>query len=1101
MPLTPLAAVLGATLSFVLVRPAERPAAAPPAPGPVRIEGRIRDGAGRPVAGALVIARRIDVRLLARPATARSDARGAFSVALDAAGDYALRVESSGLAPSTVDRVRAPATGLVVTLERGATLEGVVKDGRGRPVAGARVEAQEWKEWRASPLMEAGAGRVRTTTDARGSFRLAGLAAAAQSVQASARGVGGARRDGVRPGQRIELFLAPSGAVAGTVQGADGRPLAGASIALEPEKTRPGLPLAERSNERGAFEFGGVAPGAWRVLAWQPGLAPALARVLTEKGSERAVALTLGPPSRLSGRLVDGEGRPQRGSVTLQEIEGQLVLSTLGQVLRAESDAQGHFVLDGMPRRSIAVAVTARGLAARRVEAAPVEARLDLGDVVLERGLTIAGRVTDDSDRAVAGAHVSASGRQARRAVMDGTTDGDGGFVLSGADPGGYRIGVQAPGFAEAVVNVTAGDAPIDIGLRRAASVVGTVVDEKGIAVPAFGVMALAPLPTVQGPGGFGQMPWVTEGSDGRFAIEDLAPGAWSLTVQSPRSRPAKVADVKVVAGAATDVGVVRLAPGASLRGRVTDAAGAPVAGASLRAHPRGSVRLWGVGEGAFTDASGAFELSGFEPGRVDLVATHPSFAQAHLDDFEVGSDAAAEAHLVMTRGGRVEGRVHRRGGRPVEGMSVATSPPGDGTSTVPVGPDGTFRIETVPAGAVTVTLSGETGDLERALLEKREIVVAEGASVAVDFALQEVLVAGTVVRGGEPAGGVRISFHGRGPSGGRYGVPAGAVVQAPPGAPLRDAATTRDDGGYELLVGEPGTYAVSVASADGRASYFLGQVVVPDADAASFDFTLAGLTVAGTTVDAESGKPLQAHVSATREGDPMRAGRSASGGPDGRFALELEPGSYSLQASAEGYRTQDVPLRVGDVAIDDVHFSLARSLRIGGRVVDATGAAVAYVWVSALPDGPGGAPKARAVQSESRPDGTFLLDGLAAGSYTVTAALHDGRGEPAFGMQPAVAAGASNVVLRMGPVGWVRVTVAGPGGSPAGQVALGVRRLDGHPVSGFGGASTREGSALLMAPLGRVEVGVLEGPAQGAAEVNVTAGEPATVNLTVTPR
>src|SRR6185369_2296725 len=111
-----------------------------PAPPP-RIEGTVRDAAGKPIEKALVLARLQGSDRQARTMTARSDANGRFTLDLPRPGTYFVRVEAPGLAAQTVERLAVPAAAMALTLRKGGAIEGVVRDGRGKPVAGARVDA------------------------------------------------------------------------------------------------------------------------------------------------------------------------------------------------------------------------------------------------------------------------------------------------------------------------------------------------------------------------------------------------------------------------------------------------------------------------------------------------------------------------------------------------------------------------------------------------------------------------------------------------------------------------------------------------------------------------------------------------------------------------------------------------------------------------------------------------------------------------------------------------------------------------------------------------------------------------------------------------
>jgi protocatechuate 3,4-dioxygenase beta subunit len=1079
-------------------KPASRPAPAPP-----RLEGTVRDAAGKPIEKALVMAWPVSGDRFERTATTRTDASGRFALTLPRRGDYYVRVETAGLAPHTIDRLSLPAAPLTVTLRKGAVLEGVVRDARGRPVAGARVEARTGGRLGAM-LAEPEAGRVRVTTDAGGAFKLEGLAVAACTVTASAPGLGGARRSAT-PGTKLELYLTPGASVRGTVRGPDRRPLAGASVLVEPAMFggSGATTSVERTDNAGRFEaFGLAPPGAWHVIAFHTDFAPTVMPVTLQANAEARLDLALGPAARARGRLVDADQRPLRGTLVLQELDGEVVRPSLGELLRAESDEQGRFTIERLPRAPLALGVTARSYAPRRLEAAPAAAELDLGDVVMERGLVIRGRVRDADGRAIADAKVQALMQQMplRRTTADGFTEVDGTFLLAGLEPGLYSVRAEASGYGMGTARTTAGGEPADIVLQIAGSITGTVVDEKGAPVPAFDVSAT---PTEQGES---FRPAWGDGSEGRFELTDVAAGEWLVLVKAPEKVEGRVSGVKVRMGAATDVGRVRLTPGVAVRGRVTDSAGSPVAGANVSTETPGRfgpVQRAGS-RGAFSDMNGAFELSGLEPGRVDVVADHPDYARSRAGGVDVDPAlGATDVRITLTRGGRVEGTVRRRDGRPVERATVRVgSMNSSSTSFGVVAPDGTYSVEHVQAGAARATLQLTTGDNLHSSAQTRPVEVREGETATADFLLRDIVLSGTITRRGEPAAGVKVTLRGQTMGGMFYMAPAGVVPAAPVG-PQRGWAVTRQDGGYELLLDEPGTYMASVTSADGRINYPMRTVEVADADATTADFAFGGVLVSGQVVDAEASAPVSsASVSAMPTQGEDRRPAGANAGADGRFQLELDPGEVTLSARAQGYAPARTTVTVGENGLSDVRLSLARGGTISGRVVDATGRPGRSMFVGAFPEGempPGISLMSRTGFASSAPDGSFTITGLSDGRY----ALRAGDELAGFGAVPDVAVGATGVVLRLQPGGRVRATVLSADGSPAASTYVMVSKVDGRPTMGGGrpGQTNAAGVAEFAAPPGTLEVRAMDAKEEGTATATVTAGETASVEIRLQPR
>jgi len=176
---------------------------------------------------------------------------------------------------------------------------------------------------------------------------------------------------------------------------------------------------------------------------------------------------------------------------------------------------------------------------------------------------------------------------------------------------------------------------------------------------------------------------------------------------------------------------VVRIAPVASISGRVTDAAGSAISGATIRAMRSGYTR---TGRELFTasstrtDGSGDYRLEGLPPGRYYVVARpavkamnlatpvtyFPSatdFTKATVVEAVAAKDAAkTDIRLTQPTGVSVSGRAPGRGAPPL----VFLVRRGAGKEEYGAGvikPDGSFEIANVPPGAYTLrlTVDGKT--------------------------------------------------------------------------------------------------------------------------------------------------------------------------------------------------------------------------------------------------------------------------------------------------------------------------------------------------------------------------------------------------------
>ncbi|HET7754898.1 MAG TPA: carboxypeptidase regulatory-like domain-containing protein [Anaeromyxobacteraceae bacterium] len=226
------------------------------------ISGRVELSDGQSAGGALVTVwpRRRGAEEPPRDATADSDGR--FAVAGLQPGRYRVRASYPGVAPGRVD-VEAGANDVVVRLERGGRLSGVVRTASGEPVhpftVAVRARRQRWGE----PL------QTLSVVDPAGRFDLDGLPSGPASVVVAAPGRAPSAPIAVtipEPGAepaRIEVVLSAGGTVQGRVRTrGSGAPIAEAEIAVEGQLDvgASALPVRSlaRTDAEGRFSISGL---------------------------------------------------------------------------------------------------------------------------------------------------------------------------------------------------------------------------------------------------------------------------------------------------------------------------------------------------------------------------------------------------------------------------------------------------------------------------------------------------------------------------------------------------------------------------------------------------------------------------------------------------------------------------------------------------------------------------------------------------------------------------------------------------------------------------------------------------------------------------
>jgi hypothetical protein len=1064
------------------------PAAKPTPPPPPVLEGVVRGPDRKPIEKALVaaapVAPPIGNRFFERPTpvSTRTDAAGRFRLVLRKKEPQTVRVEAPGLAAATRKDV-APGTPLAFDLTTGGTIGGTVRDGdTGQPAANLRVVASQTGSFAVPDVPDS--GRVVTRTDANGRFKLQGLASGLYWVSASGRGRGSAGRGSVRPGSRLDLVVFPSGSISGTVLGADGRPIPGATV--NPAARPWGWGTVEPVDDRGAFELNGLNPGVYDVVARAPGLAPAIAAEVTvDRRTDARVDLVVRPGARVVGRLVDANERPAAGKVAVGDLDGRPVPRVLVEPLATEAAADGRFAIEGVPVGEHALGVTAPGLARQRVDVAVREGerQVDVGDVRLEVGIAIRGRVRSKAGQPIADAVVRATVMRMGSDNTEARSEADGTFVLAGLEQGVYRVSAEAVGFGQEDKTAETGGEPVELVLSPAGTITGRVVDEREQPVESLRVSARTNERTGMG----FRMPRMEEttSEDGRFTLSNVSAGDYVVSVSAAELAVTNVPGVKVAEGQTVDVGTVKLTAGGVVRGTVVDQTGAGISGASVAVAPL--PQNWmtsGPPVEVSSDAAGAFELKGVAPGSADIGASHPNYASA--DPVSVQVDATkptTDVRLVLTLGGRIEGSIRKRDGTGRAGLMVNANPMArfrptpSGFLSATTLPDGSFALEHVPAGRTNVSIMARTGG-PMSGGTMRTVDVRDGETTTLDIVDREILLSGRVTRSGAPGAGLRLDAMS---SKGRMffgGVQQGAPPAAPTG-PQKMTATTRDDGSFEMLVDEPGSYGLNATTVDGRVRLPSRSVEVPDTDAHTVELSYDGVAVTGVVVDKETEAPVPFAALSARPKEKDKASGYTGGmtGPDGRFQLEVEPGEYTLVASARdgGYGSAETAVQVGEGGLAEVKLALPKGLAISGKVTDTTGRPAAGVNIRALQPGSVGSGNGYA---QTLPDGTFEMKGLKEGAYTVVADGDDGS----FAMRQNVSPG-TQVPLALRPGARLTVTVTLPSGAPASDVYPVVIRVDGVHVGGAGrplGATDAQGRTDMMAPAGELLVWAFKEAAAG---------------------
>src|SRR5205823_2559787 len=106
-----------------------------------------------------------------------------------------------------------------------------------------------------------------------------------------------------------------------------------------------------------------------------------------------------------------------------------------------------------------------------------------VGKVVLNRGLTVIGKVTDEAGKPIAGALIRT---KFLNDIREAKTGADGAYRLAGCEPRATKIVVSAQGRATDMkeLNIASEMGPVDFQMKPGGTVRIRVLDEQGNPVP-----------------------------------------------------------------------------------------------------------------------------------------------------------------------------------------------------------------------------------------------------------------------------------------------------------------------------------------------------------------------------------------------------------------------------------------------------------------------------------------------------------------------------------------------------------------------------------------------------------------------------------------
>ncbi len=320
-----------------------------PPKAPVRVFGRVTQ-AGEPVRTGMIVCVGEGGSLLSKLKMGKVRESGDYELSLDEPGDVVLSYQREmGLGGGMEFHATIPEEKehrVDIELPTGG-LRGVVRGPDGAPVENVAVDLLRSGGLSPLGMMDGGEG---VSTDERGRFEFQGLHPGTYAVAAGGAGNGPGNfgdesevawgrvvktglvveKDKVLEG--VELQLSAAGRITGIVRGADGQPLAGATVFVRDER---GEVLHRFSgvatDANGRFTYRGVSAGRYTLCARTKTLAsPETAPIPVRAGEAAEVELAVGPGTMLRVSVEDKSDKTLHASFSVRDEHGHEVGELFG---------------------------------------------------------------------------------------------------------------------------------------------------------------------------------------------------------------------------------------------------------------------------------------------------------------------------------------------------------------------------------------------------------------------------------------------------------------------------------------------------------------------------------------------------------------------------------------------------------------------------------------------------------------------------------------------------------------------------------------------------------------------------------------------------
>ena len=523
------------------------------------LTGTVVNAQGQPVAGCEVaVTTFVELIFVGDPVdnsqdrATRTDGEGRYTFThLEPRDRYKLAFKHKDYAyweqPSIPVREKGTSEEPPVTLNKGATLQGYVKDEGGNNVDGATL-VLDGLVFQGAPYDPP--DRMIVTTDNRGWYEFKEVAPGQRQLSVSAPGYGTVTlnslvftKDEVVP---KDFMLLVGEMIRGRVicQG-EGVPNATVQAFSLQNTTAISRGLAT-TDATGTFMLENLTPGEYNLLAGARGYRQETTLTRQRTGSDNVI-LEIAREADVCGRVVDPGGAPVTSfTCRLRTNNGPGTATSITEYVGTFNDPRGEFCLVGIPTGSYVIEASAPGFAP--TFSAPVNVsrgQAPTGNVVrLTAGGSISGRVVDAAGKPVPRARITTHDKDwsddafsqmlgdaypSNVTQVDVRCGEDGRFTLKGLTPDIYQMHIRAPGFTRWIrtdILVAEGEQTSlgDLTLAAGGTVRGVLFDAAGRPLVGGSISVIAD------DGREGVAYSTKSGTDGKFTIANVSPGLYVIS-------------------------------------------------------------------------------------------------------------------------------------------------------------------------------------------------------------------------------------------------------------------------------------------------------------------------------------------------------------------------------------------------------------------------------------------------------------------------------------------------------------------------------------------------------------------------------------------